>query len=555
MRLPCVVQLGFAGSRRLFEAPPADADERRRLEAAIEQQLRDVLERLPGELGLSRDHFLCGISQLASGADTVFSRVCRDMHDRPAPGALPMVQRLFLPQTLDVFVEAGDEGGAKDFTDPERREARALAGGDHVVQQRVVTDAQDRRQRFEDTNREIVRVSDAVVVLLREGADAGQAGGSRDLLERAVARNVPALLLTVRRSGTSVRLDGEWRCPPASDAPPSDDARELAPQRPVLPEPLSSVAWSEAPGPDGRRELPEVATWCEHVMDSMGEHARRGRQRFAYFAFGIIGTHSAATALATLALIVGKANKSLVLALLGVEVLLLLLGLRIHKALHHRSPTREWATTRLLAEIHRSVRSIGGIRMTLGFLFQIRHPADMRPLFRTLNVLHLHATRGGLDADWESLRDAYLVARLTDPDPEVGQLAYYRGRIDIEARKLGQLETTFLVCTLIAAGATAAKIALKLTAPGLEAVLPPLGFLAVVLPVVAAGGLSWAAGQDYATRLHTYREMLEFLTGQVKRFELATSAREVEHLVQTTEQHLLGETADWSRRRRVLGVA
>ena len=75
-----------------------------------------------------------------------------------------------------------------------------------------------------------------------------------------------------------------------------------------------------------------------------------------------------------------------------------------------------------------------------------------------------------------------------------------------------------------AALATGLKVASKFWFPGEEPLLSTMGFLAVLLPVVAAGGLSWAAGQDYATRLHTYAEMVEFLESQAKRIELATSS-------------------------------
>jgi hypothetical protein len=79
--------------------------------------------------------------------------------------------------------------------------------------------------------------------------------------------------------------------------------------------------------------------------------------------------------------------------------------------------------------------------------------------------------------------------------------------------------------------------------------------LAIILPVLAVGILSWGAAKDYEARSQTYRQMHEFLQAQERRFQQATSAREFERLVDGTEMRLLGETADWYSRRSFAGVA
>ena len=72
--LPCVVQVGFAGSRRLFDNQLVDdAEATLQWREAVMQHLGKSLDELPGRLGLSADHFLCGISQIACG------RSCRSI--------------------------------------------------------------------------------------------------------------------------------------------------------------------------------------------------------------------------------------------------------------------------------------------------------------------------------------------------------------------------------------------------------------------------------------------------------------------------------------------
>jgi hypothetical protein len=93
--LPCIIQVGFAGSRHLFD----DSLERtdiQALERELETQLTDRLQSLKDELGLGPNYHFCGISQVAIGADLIFSRACR---------ALDMPQRVFLPQHEDAYRE------------------------------------------------------------------------------------------------------------------------------------------------------------------------------------------------------------------------------------------------------------------------------------------------------------------------------------------------------------------------------------------------------------------------------------------------------------------
>jgi hypothetical protein len=75
--LPVVVQLGFAGSRTLLDTAKNPAVDPAAFEKAVQRKLVECLAELPGRLGLAHYHFLCGHSQIAIGADTLFTRACQ----------------------------------------------------------------------------------------------------------------------------------------------------------------------------------------------------------------------------------------------------------------------------------------------------------------------------------------------------------------------------------------------------------------------------------------------------------------------------------------------
>jgi hypothetical protein len=173
------MQLGFAGSRLLYAATPASAAQAATWDAQVKSGLEAVLRALPAPPS-------AGVSQVAIGADTVFTRACQ---------ALGIAQRVLLPQPLDDFLAAG-EPGAPDFDPAQKAVARALLASPHIVDVRVASAATDRAQRFEDTNAEIVRASDALLCLLREGAGALR-GGTHDLIGRARAQGKPVAVYEV----------------------------------------------------------------------------------------------------------------------------------------------------------------------------------------------------------------------------------------------------------------------------------------------------------------------------------------------------------------------
>lgn len=194
------IHLGFAGSRTLFEDPAP----RPALEAALLPQLIATLRQLRIDLALTPDEPLCGISQIAIGADFLFVQAC---------AALGCTHRLFLPQPLDDFLTAGtpvpDGTSILDFTPAQQADARAVLARTNVVEQRVVSTSLDREQRFIDTNLAIAAASDVVVCLLRAGAPAAP-GGTAHLQEVALHRGLPVLHLEVSLEHQTPKLEAHW---------------------------------------------------------------------------------------------------------------------------------------------------------------------------------------------------------------------------------------------------------------------------------------------------------------------------------------------------------
>lgn len=82
-----------------------------------------------------------------------------------------------------------------------------------------------------------------------------------------------------------------------------------------------------------------------------------------------------------------------------------------------------------------------------------------------------------------------------------------------------------------------------------------MGVVAIMLPVMAVGGMSIAAALDAEARDHTFAQMRDFLTAQVQRLTQAASQREAMALAVEAETRLLGETLTWYARRVYTGIA
>lgn len=527
--LPLVVQVAFAGSRRLLDTSAHPGVDRARFEAAVEAHLTDRLRQLPAELGLSAQaHFLCAHSQLAIGADTLFTRACR---------TLEIPQRIFLPQPSDLFLTATNRHGVPDFDAAERRVASALFASSHIIEVRVVSGADDRSNRFDDVSLELARVCDVAVCLIRANAGA-KAGGTRSLIAQAQRRGRAVLVIEVDvDSGGQPTFRETW--PRGKDL-----------QLPRMPSGLPAITW---PAAAPRPAQTDVTDYCRALKTASSAAAKSRQGRFRAGALVIIGAHVLATLLAVSALTLHSGGEggdhrfhAALVAVLAVEVVLLVVGFGMHELLHRARTTLEWAKSRLTAEIARSVLALVPLHVYLEHLFTLPFDLDFRPMLRTINVLYLRSTRGA-GVPWQQCRAAYLAARLNE------QLAYYEKHSSLAGRQLEIAHQAFRLASGLAVVVTGYKLAIATGAIGGSTSIA--GVLAVVLPVLAVAFLSLAAAFDLEARKHVYRDMRTFLERQTDLLTAAGSEREYVKLVLETESRLLGEPANWFARRSFTGVA
>ncbi|WP_295393033.1 hypothetical protein [uncultured Thiodictyon sp.] len=255
-----------------------------------------------------------------------------------------------------------------------------------------------------------------------------------------------------------------------------------------------------------------------------------------------------------------------------IELIALGIGFGTHQWIHWAAPSRNWALARLLAEINRSVRALGNLHMPLDYLFRLRLPDGLASLLRTLNILHLRSTRPQRDHPWHAALADYLHERLRDPDHKKGQIDYYHDRCRKEQARLRASNWTFAACSLSAILATGVKLLtlaglIQLPAEPAALLTSTLGALAVFLPVLAVGALSWAAAQDYEARVHSFRATLTFLERESDALDRIlrdqneapalglSDARDARRAIEAIEQELLGETAEWYTRRTFGSVA
>ncbi len=517
--LPLVVQVGFAGAREL----PDDRD-------AILDHLRQKLRDVPKELGLLDRHFLCGISQVAAGADMLFTQAC---------AAEGLIQRIFLPQARENYLRAMGSHGRPDFSESEQEEARRLLQSEHIIQERVVSDSPNRYERFEDANLEIVADSDVVICLITEETE-GKPGGTKDLLERARNRGKPVLRIDITEESGQLRFRDQWlhQSPTSPFAPPS------------APPPIDGI---EIPGYRPGAPPPEEI-YCSSVKSHASAQAQHRQAWFINLAWIIIGTHILATILASLAMGVDKKAVTLMQILLAAELIFLLGGYIVHRWLHASRAVENWARGRLIAEMTRSVGAVRPLHVQLGHLFALPMPSELRSLAATLNVIHLRETKLEPVDDWQAAKAHYAKNRIEN------QRTYFEEKEVTAKTRLKLARLFFLTFSILAMIATFTKLMvvcdfLHLPAQSKDDAKALLGVLAIALPVLAVAALSLAAAFDLEARLHTFREQRDFLAIQRARCREAGSKREFASLVLETESRLLGETVNWYARRSFTGIA
>ncbi|MEP6836354.1 MAG: hypothetical protein ABJB74_23390 [Gemmatimonas sp.] len=537
--LPIVVQIGFAGLRHMLPtAAHPNANAMEDIETLACTHLTKVLQSLPQDLKLSSHHFLCGLSQIAIGGDTVFSRACQ---------SIGITQRILLPQHREDYLNAVGSDNAADFTPAEQHVARALLASPNIIEESVVSSASTRRERFEDVNLELMEQSDLLICLTRVDAT-GKAGGTRDVLDRASLRGHPTLEMRLDVRGSAPTFENLWYNREKFHAP-------------EVPKELRDARIRRESSEPGHTSVAQYASALKSYTSVQAKWRRKG---FKAAAVVIIGTHLAATVFAVIALKIhvehseGPLPPAAILMrwLLGIEIGLLLAGFGVHHFLHQTRSARIWALSRLLAEMARSVAALAQVHTPLAYLFRLPFPASIRAVVRTINVLHLRSTMAARGQPWIPKRDAYVQQRLRNN----GQLNYYERSLTRAQSLQKYAQRSFIGCSLGAIVASGLKLYLAmhpvtLLVGNYELILAVLGALAVVLPVAAVGAMSLAASFDLEARENTYSETLESLKTLVLHLEQATTEREFTRLALAAEERLLGETADWAGRRAYTGVS
>ena len=529
-RVPMVVQVGIAGSRHLIPEELTDPKKRKEFLDQVGAALTQELGSLRSRLKLREQHFFCALSQAAIGVDALAIEVTE---------ALGWRHRIMLPRLPEEYFSAESSDGVPDFTDEERSACEPLLNKPHVIEVDVVSTAFDRDDRFTEVNHQMARICDVVIMVVSKGTTGGK-GGTRDLEQRVERRQVPHLLLEVEGdldSGVglkTVRDELGGFDPPV--APHELDHANDAGQR---------LCQNDCSAEELRGCLSAVARdTADKLKDGYLSRVRR-----------VLVAHAAATGLATLAILLArygdgaeaKVVKQVVGWILGIEIVTLALGLWWHLKLHRDHDTAKWAMNRLVEQVVDSAHAMRELPTALRHYFVLPLPRSMRPLLRTLNVLHLEEVKQRPPGDPPVMED-YLRERIDR------QIRYNEKTQRESQGELAWMNRLFIFFSALAIAMTSAKF---LKTAGLLSVPSSMkdvfgdscGFLAIWAPVVAAGALSWAIAGDLKGRAAVCGEMLGFLKRYRERNESIKDGPIFHRVALEAEERLLGESATWYARR------
>lgn len=547
MQLPLVVQIGFSGSRELFSLAASTGgrnQEQLELEAELASQFEEILrDEIQFNFENKSNLFFCGISQAAIGSDIVFSNACKKLR---------WTQRIFLPQHRDAYLNAEGTYGP-DFTDSQRADTEQVLSSSHIIQERVVSHSVNRQERFEETNLEIIHASDVLVAIVNED-NIGRKGGTDQFIKSAQQRSRPLLKITVKANPDSgVQLSHEWIGPPINipQLPASIAKEKTKIDR--------SAIWPSRSSAEA--DIPSSNEYTKYLKNLSSEKSKWKQNLFKWYASIIIGSHIAATLMATIALKLGNVEfHKLLIWLLNCEIAFLVVGFGVHQWLHKTHAVEHWALYRLIAEVARSRGGVGTLHVYLSHFFTLPFHKSLNPLLRTINVLHLFSTRKTSE-NWQTHRKRYIEERLGPFSNDIRlQIPYYDHSSKQAKRKHKRCLSVFKFASLIAIIATAIKLLVALHWIPLDenvvkTVKTITGSIAIMLPIIAVAVLSLAAAFDFVATEHTSKELHEFLVLQVELLEQSSSSVEYSRLVLQTEERLLGETVNWYSRRTFVSVA
>ena len=518
--LPVAVHVGFAGIRAIDS-------ENGHLQQLCNKQFEAVFKKITETLADRRPLF-CGISQIAKGADTLFTEFCR------AQGYL---QKIYLPQSLSFFLQATGSSGP-DLSDKEKTRAKELSRSEHIIQIQTVSSSDDRHTRFEETNFEILKSSDVIICLINEPAKEGRKGGTYELLERAKNHKTPLFV---------IRYDAESKsfCTEIEEY----NLEKLCPFR--LPDQLSK------PIPQDKQQSVETLEGFVTVSKEItSEKAGTEKKKYENSVAVITWTHVIATSLAVITVFLSSVFENdlplwLAIVLLVVELMLLITGFRYHNKFHHSKVTQTWAINRLISEINRSIVNVKIAHIDISYLRKISFSDNLIPLLNTLDVLYLKDLKGSPVEDCESIRKTYVDNRLSGSK---GQLTYYQSNLEKESAKQDTYTILFKTFSILAMVAILIKIVIKYYHLE-DHFVALMTAIIVIFPVVAVAVMSINISKDLEERQSTFRENIDYLTNIKTLLENANTITECQYLILKAEQKMLSEVVSWFNRMYYRKVA
>jgi hypothetical protein len=390
-----------------------------------------------------------------------------------------------------------------------------------VIQERVVSESSNRITRFEETNIEISRVCDVAICVVGNMAGQG-AGGTHDFIQRVMHRKTISIVIQFSM--------GPERLPVFETS--CNVFRPFS--VPHTPPELAKLNVSLA----GNQGVIDIPDHFDRLTGEAEKLSKRSQGFFKTAASLIIGAHVAATACAVVVVVWHPAITNF---LLGLEVVLLLTGYGFHHWLQRSRAAGTWSMARLLAQTAYSLQALREVKAYPRYLFTLPMPESLRPLRRSLCVLHLQATRNVDPAEWPGHRDNYLRSRVED------QQRFYTKALGKWRRHQTYARRTFVAFTAVAVIAAILKFLLSFLDVHVDVSLAAMA--AILAPVIAVAALSLSASLEHDFLVQAYSKALEFLQGRKELLEVASSEREFTALAMEVETYLLGETVAWYTRR------
>jgi len=551
---PCVIQIGFAGARNLYEGLDLSKEERDP-DSLVLNELKQILEKdgyIWNKLGLQDHHFFSGVSQMAIGGDFLFSRACGEVINKiPHQVVLPLHRKGFLN-------DRSESDDSPDFSDEQKKQAVNLLDSCHVISELCVAGSSSRHDRFEEVNLHILRVSSIIIGIYPE-TKIGRSGGTRELMQAAKRQGRYVVELVLSSEDGKLRTSGpKWF---QSKLNIKSDNR-LSLNSGIKEGKLNGTKKYSRLFP----HLINLESAAASAKTGASDSSKSKKDKFERAARLILVAHVLATVMATAGLVIKYCSPldswmsypKIIMSLLIAEIILLLRGYYVHHQLHKELVTAEWSQNRVIAELCRSIlRGASKTKSKLNYLFELPFDSSLRSLNRTFYVLNLiRLKEANQNAFNSNTAQEYVKTRLLEPTPKKspkGQIPYHESREKKNKRTFNVYSKLFQILTLFAITAVFAKLLLKVF--HVESPSWIFSGIAILFPVIAVAILSWAHILDSEGRHQSHEQTKEMAEVMAERIRNAESEMEFIQLVDITERRLLMETLEWESRTKNKGVA